>query len=133
MSLLTSSHINNISSLYLSSLLSWSQLPTLLQLNTERLTASYALLAESLRKWGIDFVTPTHGNFLFVRLAKNARSAEDEKRFYDGLSLKGVHVAQGRLFRGVDRSFGWARVRFSVDSEVMKVALARIESFLGQK
>lgn len=133
MSLLTSSHLNTIASLYLSSLLSWSQLPTLLKLNTERLTAAYMLLAESLRKWDIEFVTPTHGNVLFAKLAKNARTAEEEKRFYDGLALHGVHVAQGRLFRGVDRNFGWARIRFSVESQVMNVALSRIESFLLQQ
>lgn len=95
MSILTSGHTNNIASIYLSTLLTWSQLPTLLSLNAERLTASYRLLADSLRKWGINFVTPTHGIFLFAKLAKNAKNAEDEKTFYDRLALHGVKVGPG--------------------------------------
>lgn len=132
-SMLTSGHTNTIASLYLSSLLTWSQLPTLLTLNTERLTASYRLLAEFLRKWSIDFVTPTHGIFVFARLAKNAKNVDEEKKFYDALALHGVNVAQGRYFRGVERSYGWARMRFSVDSEVMRSALTQMESFLSQR
>lgn len=40
-------------------------------------------------------------------------------------------VAQGRHFKGVDRSFGWARVRISVSSEVMRVAVERMEGVIG--
>src|SRR5689334_3837872 len=74
---LASGHTNNIASVYLSSLLTWSQLPTLLSLNTERLTASCDLLAEALDRWGIEYVPPTHGNFLFAKLAKVAKSAKE--------------------------------------------------------
>lgn len=128
--LLTKNHTNSVASLYLSSLLNWSQLPTLLTLNSERLTASYNLLASSLRAWKIDFVTPTHGLFLFAKLAKKAKNASEEKTFYDKLALQGVNVAQGRFFRGVEGDFGWARMRFSVERNVMETALLRIETFL---
>ncbi|KAH7350503.1 pyridoxal phosphate-dependent transferase [Pyrenochaeta sp. MPI-SDFR-AT-0127] len=95
-----------------------------------RLTASYNLLASSLRAWKIDFVTPTHGLFLFAKLAKKAKNASEEKTFYDKLALQGVNVAQGRFFRGVEGDFGWARMRFSVERNVMETALLRIETFL---
>ncbi|CAO2655780.1 Nn.00g045830.m01.CDS01 [Neocucurbitaria sp. VM-36] len=131
MSILTSNHTNNIASIYLSTLLTWSQLPTLLSLNSERLTASYRLLSDSLRKWGINFVTPTHGISLFAKLAKHAKSAEDEKTFYDRLALHGVKVGPGRFYRGVEGDFGWARIRYSVSLDVLQTALARIESFLS--
>ncbi|KAF1845286.1 PLP-dependent transferase [Cucurbitaria berberidis CBS 394.84] len=131
-SLLTLSHTNNIASLCLYHLLTWSQFPTLLTLNSERLTASYRLLATFLHKWRIDFVTPTHGIFLFAKLVKNARSVEDERSFYDRLALHGVKLGQGRFYRGVEGDFGWTRIRFSVSIDVLKSALASIDSFLLQ-
>ncbi|KAI8935480.1 hypothetical protein NX059_008049 [Plenodomus lindquistii] len=130
LSLLTMHHANTLATSYLSSLLTWSQLSTLLQLNTERLTASCHLLISALRSWDIDFVTPTHGIFLFAKLAKNAKSASDESNFYDRLAVHGVRVAQGRFHKGVEGEFGWARIRFSVSQGVMRDALERIEVFL---
>lgn len=123
--------MNNVASAYLSGILTWWQLPTLLALNSERLTASYRLLAEALRSWKIDFVTPTHGVFLFAKLATKAKSANDEKQFFDRLALHGVFVAQGRFHKGVEGDYGWARIRFSVSTEVMKTALKKLEAFLG--
>lgn len=130
-SLLTTSHVNTIASLYLSSLLTWSQLPTLLKLNSERLTTSYRLLADALRKWNIDFVTPTHGLFLFVKLAKHARNASSEREVFDELAVSGVRVGEGSGFKGVEGEFGWARVRFAVDVETMLKALERMEKVLA--
>ncbi|KAF1946035.1 PLP-dependent transferase [Clathrospora elynae] len=126
---LLASHPSSISTLYLSNLLSWSQLPTLLALNSERLTQSCHILASSLRRWNLEFVTPTHGLFLFAKLAKGAKSAEDEQSFYDRLAVHGVKVAQGRFYKGVDKDFGWARIRFSVSLEVMREAMGRMEGF----
>jgi hypothetical protein len=122
-----------MASTYLTSLLTWSQLPTLLALNSERLTTSYRLLADSLKKWNIDFIAPSHGHFLFARLAKGARSATDEKAFFDRLAIGGVRVGEGRLYKGVEGEYGWARIRFSVEVQVMHKALARIEAVLAQR
>jgi histidinol-phosphate/aromatic aminotransferase/cobyric acid decarboxylase-like protein len=130
-SFLTTSHVNTIASLYLSSLLTWSQLPTLLKLNSERLTTSYRLLADALRKWNIDFVTPTHGLFLFAKLAKHARNATAEREVFDELAVSGVRVGERSGFKGVEGEYGWARVRFSVDVETMLKALGRMEKVLA--
>jgi DNA-binding transcriptional MocR family regulator len=130
---LTTSHTNNLASLYLSSLLAWSQLPTLLQLNSERLTASYRILAEVLRKWQIEFITPTHGLFLFAKLAKYVKTADEEKRFYDSLAVSGVKVGQGRFYDGAKGDFGWARIRFSLPAKEMERAVERIEAFFSQR
>jgi hypothetical protein len=86
------------------------------------------LLADALRKWNIDFVTPTHGLFLFARLAKHARSAADETMFFEEL---GVRVGESRGFRGVEGEYGWARVRFSVGVDGMREALGRMGRVLG--
>lgn len=131
MALLTTSHTNNIASLYLSSLLSWVQLPTLLALNSERLTESYRLLAGALQEWKVDFIPATDGIFLFAKLARRARTVDDEVEFYDRLALRGVLVGPGRFYKGVETDFGWARIRFSISIDVMKTALERISTFLS--
>lgn len=133
MAMLTKSHTNNIASLYLSSLLTWSQLPTLLALNSERLTASYHILARALQHRSIDFVRPTDGIFLFARLGMKIKSAVEEKAFFNRLSTQGVKVSPGRLYNGVEWEYGWARIRFSVSTNIMDEALRGILAFLEKE
>ena len=130
---LTSTHPSSLSTSHLSALLTWSQLPTLLALNSERLTINYNMLTSVLRKHDIPFIAPSHGLCLFARLAKRARTELEEVRFYDELAKRGgVRVAQGKSFRGVERDFGWARLRFSVPVAEMEDAVRRIDDFLGK-
>ncbi|KAF2015415.1 PLP-dependent transferase [Aaosphaeria arxii CBS 175.79] len=130
MSLLTAHHTNSIASLFLTSLLTWHQLPTLISLNSERLTASYRILAAALENWGVAFVAPTHGILLFARLGMNVKSAVEERAYFNRLAVMGVRVGAGRFYNGVEGEFGWARVRFSVPVEVMRRAVERIGEFL---
>ncbi|OAL53974.1 PLP-dependent transferase [Pyrenochaeta sp. DS3sAY3a] len=85
-----------------------------------------------LRSRGIDFVTPTHGLFLFAKLAKGIKTAQEEKNFFDLLALQGVLVGHGRFYKGVEGDFGWARIRFSVSVDIMNAALERIAMFLSR-
>lgn len=133
MAMLTASHTNNIASLYLSSLLTWSQLPTLLALNSERLTASYKILAHALQERNIDFVHPTDGIFLFARLGMKIKSVVEEKAFYNRLATQGVKISPGRLYNGVEWEYGWARIRFSVSANEMEEAVRRILAFLEKE
>ncbi|KAI0581814.1 hypothetical protein TUN199_06137 [Pyrenophora tritici-repentis] len=86
---------STLPSLYLTSLLSWSQLPTLLALTTERLTYSCHILATFLQRHDVEFVVPTHGVVLFARLARTAASKGEEKRFFEALERGGVRVGRG--------------------------------------
>jgi aspartate/methionine/tyrosine aminotransferase len=98
------------------------------------LTASYSLLAAFLKQWDIEFIAPSHGLFLFAKLAKCARTAEEEKVFFDELAVRaGIRVGEGRFYKGAEGHFGWARLCFSVDSKVMQEALRRMEGFLEKR
>ncbi|KAL5411671.1 hypothetical protein PMIN03_004711 [Paraphaeosphaeria minitans] len=130
LSLLTYWHANTLASLYLSHLLTWPQLPTLIALNSERLTASYRLLATVLQQLDVTFMTPTDGIFVFAKLAKHAQSIEDEQDFFHRLALQGVLLGPGNAYKGVERDYGWARIRFSIPIKVMEVALERITTFV---
>jgi DNA-binding transcriptional MocR family regulator len=133
MTLLTTTHANTISTLYLLSLLSSPHLPTLLALNSERLTASYQVLAECLHKWRIEFVEPTHGLFVFARLTKNVRTMEQEQSYSTQLLQAGLKVSPGQSYRGKKGEFGWARIRFSLAGEMMEDAVAKLDAFFEQR
>jgi DNA-binding transcriptional MocR family regulator len=76
-------------------------------------------------------VPPSHGLFVWARLAKGARCADDEARFFaDLLASTGVKVGEGRFYRGVEGDFGWARLRFSLPEAEMRDAVARMEGGL---
>ncbi|KAH7083187.1 pyridoxal phosphate-dependent transferase [Paraphoma chrysanthemicola] len=128
LSLLTTSPISAISSIYLTSLLSWSQLPTLLNLNSERLTSSYTILAESLRTCKIDFITPTHGLFLW---AKIARSAAEVKSVVNGLSSVGIKLSQDMVVKGGEGDVGWVRIRFAMSAREMSDVARRLEGYFA--
>ncbi|EAT78170.2 hypothetical protein SNOG_14299, partial [Parastagonospora nodorum SN15] len=81
------------------------------------------LLTNSLAKWNIEFITPSHGVFVFAKLAKCAKSAADEEKFYDKLAKAGVRVGEGRLYKGVEGEYGWARICFSLPVDVLQTAL----------
>lgn len=130
MAILTTQHTNNVAALYLSNLLTWSQLPTLLALNSSRLTASYRLLANVLEQLDVKYIVPTDGVFVFAQLAKHAQSVEEEKDFYDKLERHGVRVSTGSIYKGVDKEFGWARITFSLPVKVLEAALERITAFM---
>lgn len=130
MAMLTTQHTNNISALYLSNLLQWSKLPTLLTLNASRLTASCRLLTDVLEQLDVKFVTATHGMFVFAKLAKHARCVDEEKDFYNRLEQHGVRLSPGSLYKGVEHEFGWTRIRFSVPAKILEVALERITAFM---
>ncbi|KAJ4356476.1 uncharacterized protein N0V89_004509 [Didymosphaeria variabile] len=131
--LLTYWHANTLASLYLSSLLRWAQLPTLIALNSERLTASYRLVENVLKQLDVCFVAPTDGIFVFAKLAKYAQSVEDERDFYNRLAQQGVLLGPGTMYKGVDKEFGWARIRFSIPVKTMEVALERITTFMAME
>ncbi|KAK1917487.1 hypothetical protein P3342_000200 [Pyrenophora teres f. teres] len=118
---------------YLTSLLSWSQLPTLLALTNERLTSSYHVLAAFLQRHDIEFVVPTHGVVLFARLARTAANKAEEKRFFEALERGGVRVGRGEKYGGVERCWGWAGLGFGVGRGVMEEAVGRMEGVMVRK
>jgi DNA-binding transcriptional MocR family regulator len=78
-------------------------------------------------------VPPSHGLFVWARLAKGARCAGDEKRFFEDLLARtGVKVGEGRFYRGAEGEFGWARLRFSMPEAEMRDAVARMEGVMGK-
>ncbi|KAJ8071247.1 hypothetical protein OCU04_001582 [Sclerotinia nivalis] len=131
-SLLSYASISTLSSLYLKSLLASPSLPLLLETNSERLTASYKLLADSFSKWKIEFLPATEGIFIFAKLARDARTQEEADEVFAKLARNGVLVSPGNFYNGIPQEVGWARVTFSVPVQVIEEAIMRMERVIGK-
>ncbi|ESZ91287.1 aminotransferase GliI [Sclerotinia borealis F-4128] len=130
-SLLSYASVSTLSSLYLKSILSYPDLPLLLKTNSERLTASYKLLADSFSKWGIEYLPATEGIFIFAKLARRATTQKEADEVFSRLAKHGVLVSPGKFYNGIPGEVGWARVTFSLPLEVIEEAVARMETILG--
>ncbi|KAF7872251.1 hypothetical protein EAF04_003175 [Stromatinia cepivora] len=131
-SLLSYASVSTLSSLYLKSLLASPSLPLLLETNSERLTASYKLLADSFSKWKIEFLPATEGIFIFAKLARDARTQAEADEVFAKLAKNGVLVSPGSFYNGIPQEVGWARVTFSVPVQVIKEAVMRMEKIISK-
>ncbi|KAI9647502.1 hypothetical protein NHQ30_003887 [Ciborinia camelliae] len=132
-SMLSYATVSTLSSLHLKSILSSPDLPKLLVMNSERLTISYKLLADSFNKWGIEYLPATEGLFIFAKLARQAKSLEEADGVFAQLAKNGVLVSPGNLYNGIPGELGWARVTFSVSVEMIEEAIVRMERVFGKE
>lgn len=76
---------------------------------------------------------PTHGLFVFARLATDLRTMEQEKLYFTQLLQAGLKVSHGQSYQGKEGEFGWARIRFSLSEGMMRNAVARLDAIFDQQ
>ena len=111
-------------------LLSSPNLPTLLDLNSERLAAAYNTITTFLIRRHIQFIPVTSGLFVFARVHPTARTWDDEAEFVARIRSAGVLVSAGRAYHVVENEKGWIRITFAVDSHELSQALRALEKIL---
>ncbi|KAM7195037.1 PLP-dependent transferase [Rhypophila sp. PSN 637] len=147
-SLLTYAGTSSLSATTVTTLLISTKLPSLLSTNSQRLSVSYSILCEGLRRMGVQLVPATEGLFVFARVFA-VGSLEEEKQMTARLRQAGLALSPGWLYHtagggggGGNESdvddvqsrrpeFGWARITIAVPGDVMRHAVARLESFLA--
>lgn len=129
MSILTYAGTSSISAAALTTLLSSPRLHSLLAINSQRLSASYAIFAEGFNRLGVEFIPATEGLFIFARIGKHVMSIDEENVLTARLREQGLTVSPGRSFNEMSKEFGWARVTISIQQEVAKKAMRRFETF----
>ncbi|KAM3069257.1 hypothetical protein ACMFMG_010768 [Clarireedia jacksonii] len=125
--------VSILSSIYVTAILTSPDLPHLISLNTSRLKSAYEYLTTRLDKWGIEYIPVKAGMLIFVRVAKDAQTWEEEAAVVDKIKESGVLVQPGKRWGGIDGEMGWVKMLFAVKEEVMREALARIGKVLGKE
>ena len=67
---------------------------------------------------------------MFVRIARFAKSVEEEDEVFGRVQAEGVTVSPGRLYGVPGGEFGWARITFAMEVERVELMLERIERAL---
>ncbi|EDN96870.1 hypothetical protein SS1G_01796 [Sclerotinia sclerotiorum 1980 UF-70] len=91
--LISDEFISTLSSLYLRLLLDSPRPPRLIETNSDHLTTSYKLFADSPSKWKIKFLPAMEGIFIFAKLAPDARTQEEADEIFSQLAKNGVFVS----------------------------------------
>ncbi|KAF1950196.1 1-aminocyclopropane-1-carboxylate synthase 7 [Byssothecium circinans] len=128
LALAANTQISALSTIFVTSLLTWPELPSLLALNRQRLRAAYTTLTDSFKQCGIPFLPCNAGLYVFARLAHHAVTWEDEEKVVVKLKEAGVLVSSGRAYHVPESEKGWMRVGFSVEQVDLVEAIKRIES-----
>ncbi|PQE18822.1 1-aminocyclopropane-1-carboxylate synthase 1 protein [Rutstroemia sp. NJR-2017a WRK4] len=124
--------VSILSSIYVTALLTSPELPNLISLNKSRLKSAYEYLTTRLDEWGVEYIPVKAGMLIFVRIAKNAQTFEEEAAVVGKLKESGVLVQPGKMWGGIDGEKGWVRFSFAVKEEVMRDALERMGRVLGK-
>ena len=122
---------SSLSSIFVSSLLTSSEVPKLLQLNSERLGKAYAALTRVLQKHKIHYVPACQGLYLFARISPDATSWDEESVAIAKFRDAGVLISGGRGYHGPESEKGWARIGFAIEQQSMEEALRRIDKCLS--
>ncbi|KAF2807323.1 PLP-dependent transferase [Mytilinidion resinicola] len=80
---------------------------------------------------GIEYLPAHEGLFVFAKLGKKVRNAEEEMIFFEKLKIDGVTVSPGRFYNGLSTEFGWARITVAVPLEIVEVALERLSKCIS--
>jgi aspartate/methionine/tyrosine aminotransferase len=122
-----------LTSIFVTHLLTSPELPSLISLNSTRLKEAYESLTAVLQRHKVPYIPCYAGIYVFAKIAPNASQWEDEAAKIAKMKVAGVVMSSGRAYHGPDGEKGWARISFALDPEVMKEAVRRIESVLGDE
>ena len=122
--------ISALSTVVVTDLLKSPKLPSLIALNSQRLSQHYDLLTSFLRRNKIQYIPGNAGPYVLVKLVPDAESWDDEADMVNRLKRQGLLVSAGRAYHGPEQERGWARVSFSIPRQDLERALEVLESDL---
>lgn len=122
--------ISSLTTSYTVTLLTSSELPRLVELNSVRLTRSYEMMTAALDRWGIEYIPVHAGVSLWARITKTTTTWEEEAAKVKILFDEGVAVAGGKPYFSTYGQIGWVRILFAVKEDVMKEAIKRMKRVL---
>jgi aspartate/methionine/tyrosine aminotransferase len=130
LALAANTQISALSTIFVTSLLTSPKLPSLIDLNSNRLSIAYQKLTSLFKNYDIPYIPCNAGLYVFARLAKDATSWDDESMLVTRMKEAGVLVSPGKAYHGPEHEKGWMRVGFAVKDEDLEKATKRMASVL---
>lgn len=118
---------SGLSTGFATGLLNSPKLPSLIELNAERLSKAYITLTTFFKQYHIPYIPCNAGICLFARIAPKAETWEDEAAIVGRIKDAGVLVSSGKAYHGPKMEKGWARVGFAVEPAELEEAIRRMK------
>ncbi|KAJ4390994.1 hypothetical protein N0V93_004593 [Gnomoniopsis smithogilvyi] len=131
LALAANTQISVLTSIFVTSLLSSPDLPSLIALNSERLASAYKQITTFFKNERIAYLPCNAGLYLYVKLVPYAVTWDDEANVVSQFREAGVLVSPGRAFHGPDSEKGWVRMGFAVHPIQLQEAIKRMKRALG--
>ncbi|KAI1778792.1 1-aminocyclopropane-1-carboxylate synthase [Hypoxylon cercidicola] len=119
-----------LSTIFTTSLLTSPKLPSLIALNSRRLSSAYTSLTTFFKENGIPYVPCNAGMYVFAKISPQAETWEDEMKVVTKLKEAGMLVSAGKAYHGPDSEKGWARVGFAVEESELHEAIRRMKTVI---
>lgn len=118
--------MSSLTSVAVASLLGSSELPRLIELNSERLGLAYKTITAMLKGRGLSYYPAYMGTFVLARLAPSAQTWDDEMQVVQACKQAGVSISGGRAYHFPEGEKGWVRLNFALPPEMLAEALRRL-------
>ncbi|KAK8092443.1 uncharacterized protein PG998_014928 [Apiospora kogelbergensis] len=129
--LAANTQVSSLTAIFTTALLNSSKLPSLLKTNASRLADAYNTVKSVFDRLGLRYIPVSHGPFIFVRIAPNATSWEEESLAISCCKEMGVVLSPGKAYHIVDKEKGWTRLTFAIKNDQLEEALRRLEAGLA--
>ncbi|KAJ4357162.1 uncharacterized protein N0V89_001737 [Didymosphaeria variabile] len=126
LALAANTQISALSTIFVTNLLTSPKLPSLIALNSQRLSIAYQKLTSFFKENQIPYIPCNAGLYVFAKMATKATSWDEESDVVGLLKGAGVLVSPGKAYHGPEKEKGWMRVGFSVKDTDLEKAIQRI-------
>ena len=108
-----------------------SKLATIVDLNIRRLRNAAHIAIQFAQFHGLTYYSPVSGLYIWLRLAKDCDTSEEEESIVQRCAQQGVLVGSGADY--AESQAGWFRLTFALSEQDLLSGLLRVEAAMGYK
>lgn len=118
--------VSSLAAIATSGLLKSPALDDLISLNKQRLKEAHRNITAFLKSHGVHYIPATAGPFIFAKLPRYVSSLAEEQQLVELFASEGVIVSPGTNYAWSKNEFGWIRITFALQPNVLEEGLERL-------
>ncbi|KAI0411487.1 1-aminocyclopropane-1-carboxylate synthase 7 [Xylaria grammica] len=130
MALTSNTQVSSLAAVATAALLTSPKLPGLLELNVERLGASYLKIRDVLKKHQVEYMPANRSPYVFAKVAPNLETWEGEDKIVEIFKKEGIQVSMAKSYHMPENEKGWTRLNFALEPSKLDEALRRLDRAL---